>query len=129
MRNAKVSFGECKTKMPDISFTAINWDGIPETEHTGESGTAKWRTVEFPGLRIRLVRYSKGYRADHWCRLGHIVHCLAGEVLSELRDGRTFRLTKGMTYVVSDDISEHRSTTETGVDLLIIDGDFLRSNG
>ena len=116
------------SNMSDIPFTAINWDGVPETQHKGETGTAIWKTIQFPGLRMRLVRYSKGYRADHWCRLGHIVHCLEGEFLSELRDGRTVRLTKGSTYIVSDDLSEHRSATETGVDLLIIDGDFLSSN-
>ena len=114
--------------MLSIPFNAIHWDGLREIEHAGESGMATWKTLEFSGLRIRLVRYGKGYRADHWCRLGHIVHCLEGEFVSELRDGRSFRLTKRMTYVVSDDMSEHRSTTETGVELLIIDGDFLRSN-
>jgi hypothetical protein len=115
--------------MSNIQFNAINWEAIRETEHKGEAGTAIWKTIQLPGLRIRLVRYSEGYRADHWCRLGHIVHCLDGEFVSELRDGRSFRLTKGMTYIVSDDMSEHRSRTEKGVDLLIIDGDFLRTDG
>ena len=30
-------------------------------------------------MRIRLVEYSAGYLADHWCQKGHIVHCLEGE--------------------------------------------------
>jgi len=34
-------------------------------------------------------------------------------------------LTKGMSYIVSDDMSSHRSITKKGVKLLIIDGDFL----
>ncbi len=112
-------------RMSEIPFNAIPWDAIEGTEHKGESGTATWKTFQLPGLRIRLVRYSEGYRADHWCSLGHIVHCLEGEFISELRDGRTFQLTKGMTYVVSDGASEHRSISESGVTLMIIDGDFL----
>ena len=33
-----------------------------------------------------------------------------------------------MTYVVTDDLSSHRSITKDGVKLLIIDGNFLRKN-
>ena len=78
------------------------------------------------GLRIRRVDYSKGYLADHWCKKGHIVHCLEGELESELDIGQKFLLKQGMTYLVSDDLSNHRSFTENGVKLLIIDGDFLK---
>ncbi|MDX9854765.1 MAG: DHCW motif cupin fold protein [Tenuifilaceae bacterium] len=109
----------------NIPFQSIDWNLIPRTEHTGETGTAYWQTVQLPGLRIRLVEYSKGYLADHWCKKGHIVHCLEGEFISELQNGEKFLLTKGMTYVVSDDLSSHRSHAEHGVKLMIIDGDFL----
>ena len=109
-----------------IPFETIDWTRVPRTEHRGETGTAFWQTVEYGGLRIRLVEYSSGYLADHWCQKGHIVHCLEGEFISELQDGRTFNLTKGMTYVVSDDLSSHRSYSKDGVRVLIIDGDFLR---
>ncbi len=81
---------------------------------------------EFDGLRIRLVEYSQGYLADHWCEKGHIVHCLEGEVINELKDGSKSTLTPGMSYVVSDELSSHRSITQNGVKLLIIDGDFLK---
>jgi len=77
------------------------------------------------GLRIRLVGYSKGYLADHWCRKGHIVHCLEGEFVTELESGSNFYLTKGMTYIVSNELNSHRSVTENGAKLLIVDGDFL----
>lgn len=110
----------------NIPFQTIDWGVIPKTEHEGEEGIAIWQTMEFTGLRIRLVEYSRGYRANHWCAKGHIVHCLEGEFISELKDGKEFLLTKGMTYVVSDDLSLHRSTTKNGVKLLIIDGDFLK---
>ena len=112
----------------NIPFQTIDWTMIPITEHKGESGTAFWQTVQFSGLRIRIVEYSKGYVADHWCKKGHIVHCLAGEFVCELNNGESFILKKGMTYVVSDDLSSHRSNTKDGVKVMIIDGDFLRQN-
>ena len=110
-----------------IPFNVIDWETIPKTQHKGTIGQATWQTKQFPGLRIRIVHYAPGYLADHWCRKGHIVHCLDSEFSSELQDGRTFQLKKGQTYVVSDEQSSHRSTTAHGVTLLIIDGDFLRS--
>jgi hypothetical protein len=110
----------------NFPFQLINWSAIPKTEHKGENGAAWWQTLQLPGLRIRLVEYSEGYLADHWCRKGHIVHCLEGEFDSEMENGIKFHLAEGMTYVVSDDLSSHRSVTEKGVKLLIIDGDFLK---
>jgi hypothetical protein len=110
----------------DIIFQTIDWTVVPKTEHQGETGVAYWNTVQFDGLRIRIVEYSKGYLADHWCKKGHIVHCLEGDFVSELNDGKKFYLTKGMSYVVSDELSSHRSISENGVKLLIIDGDFLK---
>jgi hypothetical protein len=109
-----------------IPFQTIDWSEIPIVDHPGETGMATWQTVQFPGLRIRLVEYSKGYLADHWCRKGHIVHCLEGEFISELENGVKTIMRKGMTYVVSDDLSSHRSFTKTGVKVMIIDGDFLK---
>lgn len=109
----------------NISFQVIDWGQVPKIEHKGEEGTSYWRTLQFAGLRIRIVEYSKGYLADHWCRKGHIVHCLEGEFVSELQNGESFVLTKGISYVVSDDVSSHRSKTKNGVKLMIIDGAFL----
>jgi len=110
-----------------IPFQSIDWSVIPKILHPGEKGIATWQTIQFEGLRIRIVEYSAGYLADHWCRKGHIVHCLEGEFVSEMENGESFTLTKGMTYVVSDELSSHRSVSEQGVKLLIIDGDFLKS--
>jgi hypothetical protein len=112
--------------MSSISFQAINWEDIPKTAHKGETGTSYWQTLQYRGLRIRIVEYSAGYLADHWCRKGHIVHCLEGEFESEMENGEIFLLKKGMSYVVSDEMSSHRSISADGVKLLIIDGDFLR---
>jgi len=110
----------------NIPFQNIDWSLIPKTEHQGETGIAYWQTKQYNGLRIRIVEYSAGYVADHWCQKGHIVHCLEGEFISELQDSESFVLTAGMTYVVSDELSSHRSVTKEGVKLLIIDGDFLK---
>ena len=98
-----------------------------KTEYKGETGIAYWQTLQMEGLRIRKVSYSKNYLADHWCKKGHIVHCLEGDFISELDNGTQFKLSKGMTYVVSDDRSSHRSVTANGVELLIIDRDFLNN--
>ena len=114
-------------KPNNIPFQNINWDSIPKTEHKGTSGTSFWQTVEFPGLRIRIVEYSKGYVADHWCQKGHIVHCLEGEFVSEMEDGGETVLKKGDSYVVSDGMSSHRSVAKDGAKLMIVDGDFLKS--
>ncbi len=111
----------------NIPFQTIDWTGIPKTEHPGDSGMAYWQTAQYYGLRIRIVEYSANYVADHWCERGHIVQCLEGEFVSEMSDGTEFILSKGMTYVVSDNLSSHRSVTKNGVKLLIIDGDFLKA--
>jgi uncharacterized cupin superfamily protein len=110
----------------NIPFQTIDWSKIPKTEYKGESGTAYWQTLQFDGLRIRIVEYSAGYIADHWCEKGHIVHCLEGEVVNEQKDNDNSILKAGMSYVVSDDLSSHRSVTNSGVKLMIIDGDFLK---
>jgi hypothetical protein len=112
---------------PTYPYQAIDWSEVPRVEHKGETGTSYWRTLQLPGLRIRIVEYSKGYLADHWCQKGHVVHCLEGEFINEQEDGRQTAMRQGMTYVVSDNASSHRSRTENGAKLLIIDGDFLRS--
>ena len=116
-----------KTSIP-IPFQTIDWTSVPRTEHKGETGTSFWQTLQFGNLRLRIVEYSPGYLADHWCQKGHIVHCLEGSFNSELDNGEAFRLREGMTYIVSDGMSSHRSVSETGVKLLIIDGNFLKAD-
>lgn len=109
-----------------IPFQMINWAAIPRTEHRGETGTSHWRTLQLPGLRIRVVEYSPGYLADHWCQKGHLVHCLQGEFVNEEQNGEPNIVSEGMSFVVSDGASSHRSRTEQGATLLIVDGDFLK---
>ncbi|QQS30368.1 MAG: DHCW motif cupin fold protein [Sphingobacteriales bacterium] len=112
--------------MSHIPFQTIDWDSVEKTEHSGETGTAIWQTIQFEGLRIRLVEYSNNYLADHWCQLGHLIYCLEGEFITELSSGQRIKLSKGDTYVVSDQLSSHRSFSENGTKLLIVDGDFLK---
>jgi len=111
---------------PAVLFHTTDWSCVTATAHAGETGMASWRTLKFGDLRIRLVEYSAGYKADHWCTRGHILLCLEGELLTELQDGREFILRAGMSYQVSDDVSAHRSSTTTGARLFIVDGGFLK---
>jgi len=109
----------------NIPFQVVDWNNFPKTEHQGETGMAYWQTWQTDDLRVRIVEYTAGYLADHWCRKGHIVHCLEGSFVSELENGGSFTLIPGMSYIVSDELSSHRSISENGVKLLIIDGGFL----
>lgn len=110
----------------NIPFQVTDWKKIPATEHIGETGTAYWRTLQLGNLRVRVVEYSANYLADHWCEKGHILYCLEGELISEMKDGSEYVLKAGMSYQVSDDLSSHRSRTEKGAKLFIVDGDFLK---
>lgn len=112
--------------MLPIPFHITDWEQIPATEHRGEKGVATWRTIRYNDLRIRVVDYSPGYLADHWCDLGHIIFCLNGSMTTELKDGRSFELKAGMSYEVSDDMSSHRTFSKEGARLFIVDGGFLK---
>lgn len=104
-----------------IPFGVTDWADIAPTEHKGETGVARLRTRHFGALRVRMVEYSPGYRADHWCTKGHILLCVAGELHTELADGRVFVLTAGTSYQVQDNGEPHRSSTATGAKLFIVD--------
>lgn len=108
-------------QMTDIPFGTTDWAQIEPSEHVGETGMAYWRTRNFGGIRVRMVEYTPGYRADHWCVKGHILLCLEGELHTELKDGRTFVLRPGMNYQVADDAEPHRSSTVSGAKLFIVD--------
>lgn len=109
-----------------ILFHTTDWNAIPVIEHQGETGTARWQTLQYGSLRIRIVEYSPNYKANHWCKRGHILYCLDGEMTTELSDGRCFKLKAGMSYQVTDGASARRSRSDNGVRALIIDGEFLK---
>jgi hypothetical protein len=109
-------------KIPVLPFTVTNWNEVATTRHPGESGEALWRSFNAGELRVRIVEYSAGYLADHWCDRGHVLYVLEGDLHTELKDGRSFVLTQGMSYQVSDfGDAAHRSSTKTGVKLFIVD--------
>jgi hypothetical protein len=108
-------------KIQDVPFCTIDWSKISSTEHTGVTGKAIWRTVEMGNIRVRMVEYTPGYVADHWCSRGHVILALEGELTTELSDGRIFTLKPGMSYQVADEVNPHRSSTETGAKLFIVD--------
>jgi quercetin dioxygenase-like cupin family protein len=107
--------------LSEIPFGTTDWSTVERTEHKGETGVAHWRTRNFGAIRVRMVEYSPGYLADHWCVKGHIILCLEGELRTELADGRKFVLTPGVTYQVADNAEPHRSHTEVGAKLFIVD--------
>ena len=108
-------------QLSDIPFGTIDWSTVEITEHAGDTGVARWRTRHFGTVRVRMVEYSPGYSADHWCQKGHILLCLGGELETELADGRRFRLRPGTSYQVSDGAEPHRSSTTLGATLFIVD--------
>ncbi|HSP15215.1 MAG TPA: DHCW motif cupin fold protein [Thermoanaerobaculia bacterium] len=105
----------------DTPFGTTDWSRVEQTTRNGERGLAHWRTQHFGGIRVRMVEYTPGYLADHWCVKGHILLCIEGELHTELEDGRTFTLRPGMSYQVADNAEPHRSSTETGAKLFIVD--------
>jgi hypothetical protein len=108
-------------KLTEIPFHTTDWSQVEPTEHPGETGMAFWRTQQYGDIRVRMVEYTPGYLADHWCAKGHILLCIEGELTTELEDGRTFRLTPGMSYQVADNDGRHRSVTDIGSKLFIVD--------
>ena len=108
-------------KLSDIPFGTTDWSSVEPTQYAGESGHAYWRTQHFGSIRVRMVEYTPGYLADHWCEKGHVLLCLEGELHTDLQDGRRFTLRPGMSYQVADNAEPHRSSTEIGAKLFIVD--------
>lgn len=108
-------------RMDDIPFQTTDWNLVPRTEHKGTYGIAHWRTQTFGSIRVRMVDYSPGYEADHWCEKGHILLCLEGRLETELADGRRVVLTPGVSYQVADDTLAHKSYAPEGARLFIVD--------
>ncbi len=108
-------------QMPALAFHTTDWSAVERVEMPAESGQAIWRTLQFGDIRVRMVEYTPGYVSDHWCVKGHVLLCLAGELHTQLADGRTFTLTPGTSYQVGDNAEPHRSTSPGGATLFIVD--------
>ncbi len=102
-------------------FSTTNWEDVATTVHPGVTGEAVWRTKMLGRTRARVVEYNAGYEADHWCSRGHVLLVLEGELRTELDDGRIVFLSAGQSYEVSSEMEAHRSSTETGAKLFIVD--------
>jgi len=107
-------------KILDVPFCTIDWNTVTPTIHTGITGEA-YCTFEMGNIRVRMVEYTPGYLADHWCSRGHVLLVMEGELVTELDDGRKFILTPGTSYQVADNVNPHRSYTEKGAKLFIVD--------
>ena len=105
----------------NVPFCTTDWSLIPQTKHPGATGTAYWRTLEVGNIRVRMVEYTPGYLADHWCDRGHVLLVLEGELITELKDGACHTLKPGASYQVANATAPHRSRTETGAKLFIVD--------
>ena len=92
-------------KIPSFPFTVTDWSKMAPTVHAGETGQALWRPLDIGDLRVRMVEYTPGYLADHWCDRGHVLYVVDGELDTELRDGRTFK-TPMARYVYFSKMTE-----------------------
>ncbi|MDB5197377.1 MAG: cupin domain protein [Flaviaesturariibacter sp.] len=107
--------------IPAFPFQIIDWTTVPAQRHEGETGYALWQVVSVGAIRIRRMEYAPGYKADHWCQKGHIIHCLSGAMTTELADGRLTELAAGGTYIVGDGNEAHRTFTVEGCVLFVVD--------
>lgn len=108
-------------RIENVPFCTVDWSTVEPTVHPGETGQALWRTLEMGNIRVRMVEYSPGYKADHWCERGHVLLVLEGELVTDLKDGRSVVMTPGVSYQVAEGANPHRSRTEKGAKLFIVD--------
>lgn len=108
-------------EISSFPFQTVDWAVIAKEDHNGITGKAYWKVFQMGHIRVRMVEYSAGYLADHWCNKGHIIYCISGEMITELEDGREFILASGMTYHVGDNSNAHRSRSEHGCSLFVVD--------
>ncbi len=117
-----VAFGDVPMRLESFPADATEWSGLPTSLHPGESGVATMRTRRLGEIQLRLVEYSAGYLADHWCGKGHIVFVLEGHLVIEHQDGPAYALTAGMSYHVADSESRpHRVRSQNGGTIFIVD--------
>lgn len=108
-------------KIEGVPFCTVDWSSVESETHPGVTGEAIWRTFEMGNIRVRMIEYTPGYLADHWCSRGHVILVLEGELVTELDDGRKFTLTPGGSYQVAENANPHRSYTAKGAKLFVVD--------
>jgi quercetin dioxygenase-like cupin family protein len=104
-----------------VPFQTVEWEAVPARPRPGTTGSSTERAVESGNIRLRLIEYSAGYAADHWCARGHVVLCLEGEITCELNDGRAIEIRAGQGFHVGDDDGQHRVLSRSGAKVYIVD--------
>ena len=109
-------------KLTGLPTGVTDWSSLSASSQPGAMGAATIRGRHIGDMQLRLVSYSAGYMADHWCHKGHIVVVIAGAAMIEHEDGRRYELSAGMAYHVSDDEqAPHRLTSREGASVFILD--------
>ncbi len=108
-------------KIQNVPFFTVEWDTITSIEYKGETGMSWCKTIEQGNIRVRMIEYGAGYKADHWCSRGHVVLVLKGELTVELENGKFFHLLSGMSFQVADTVDAHRAYTDNGALVFIVD--------
>ncbi len=108
-------------KIKDMPLTIADFEAVAAERTRGERGFAGSRAIERNDIRVRMVEYSPGYLADHWCTRGHVALVVKGELFLEIDDGRSFELKAGMGFLVADGRDAHRVYSENGARVFIVD--------
>lgn len=109
-------------KLENLPIGAIDWSRVPAVVQPGETGTAAARTCDLGDIRLRLVAYSPGYKADHWCAKGHIIYVISGHLVIEHEDETRAVLSPGKSWHAPDNAGPpHRVLCEAGATVFIID--------
>ena len=105
----------------NLENMAINWEEIASDNIEGSSGYMISKTKEIGSIKIHHTTYSANYRADSWCEKGHILLVLNGVLIIEFKDGTSVDVTKGNSYVLSDNVQAHKAMTLSETEVFIVD--------
>ncbi len=109
-------------KIENVPFVVTTWPDVPPMEHKGETGMSYWKVFEQGNIRVRIVEFEPGFKADHYCPRGHVLLVLEGEVRIRLKDGKEYKLTPSMSFQASDDeANPHYVYSDKGGKVFIVD--------
>jgi quercetin dioxygenase-like cupin family protein len=109
-------------KLENFPVGTIDWPKVPAVVQAGETGIATSRTVNLSDVTLRLVEYSAGYKADHWCTKGHILYVVSGNVVIEYDNEKRTNLSSGMSWHAPEGASTaHLLRCERAATVFIID--------
>ena len=100
----------------------MDWSNAPMSEHSGTTGQATQKTLRAGKVQMRMISYGPDYMAEAWCRKGHILFVVEGELTIEHENGRRCEVGAGMSYHVGDDYgSPHRVSSISGATIFVVD--------